>query len=314
MTSFKSKLKFVIFALALSVVIFPLFTFSSHSNDLYVDDSASGSQDGSKKHPYKTIEDAMDKATSGTEIHVSRGEYEENVEIKKGVSLSGANKENTVIKADHENEDAVIMKNKSKIYGFTVKDGRNGIRVEDDAKVTITSCIIKDNRRDGVSLEKADVRDSREATISNSEIRDNGKAGIFSERRKLNITENEIKNNGSDGIDILAGSNAWINNNTVRENRGSGMKLAVDGSSVWTKRNLIRENRREGMEISFSGGNGRVNVDRSKIVENGHYAVARIQKGNFANSFNLWNEKLTFNSGNSIWGNKFGQISSIIYQ
>jgi len=314
LASLKSKFRLAAIILILVVVAFPFFTLSSHHNDLFVDHDASGTQDGSRKHPFRTIDDAMDKASSGTEIHVSHGEYKENVKIKEGVSLSGSNKEKTIIKADNDDKDTVIMKNKSKIFGFTIRDGRNGIKVEEDAKVTITSCIIKDNDRDGINLEKADVRDSREATISESKIEDNGKAGIFSERRKLNITENEIKRNDSDGVDILGGSNAWINNNTIRENRGSGMKLVIDRSSIWAKRNLIRENKREGIEMSFSGDRGRVNIDKSKIVENGQYGIARIQRCNFANSFGLWNERLTFNLSSSIWGNRFGQISSVIFQ
>ncbi len=299
--------------LALLCVALPMFAFSSHTHKLYVDDSASGTQDGSKDHPYKTISEAISKAHGKTEIHVSNGTYKENITLKSDLEIYGEDKDSTIIKADKDSESVVTMKDDTVINKVTVKGGTNGIKVRDDAKASIIKCVIKDNDRDGIKIESDGTGDSRKVSISKNTIKDNGWSGIYAGRRNLSIMDNDIYKNSKDGIDIAKGSKAWIEDNTIKDNRGSGMKLAIDGSDIWTKDNNLRSNRREGLEVSFKGIAGRINIAKSKFRNNGRYGIARVQDFPLDwNSENLWKRYLTFDANNEFSGNGEASISVII--
>ncbi len=290
----------------------PMWTFSSHKNDLYVDVKASSQQDGSSSHPYKTIKQAIKKGDRKTEIHVAKGVYEENITLKKGMELLGEDKDNTVIKAKKSSQSTVTMEDDSKIDGFTIKRGKRGVLIKKSAKVSIIDCIIKYNKRDGIFIQGGDTKKSHQVVISESEVRDNGQAGIYSTgARRIVIMNSEIHNNKSDGVDLAQGTSAWIAKNKIKNNKGSGFKLVIDNSNIWTKDNSIRKNKREGMEISFGGKVGRINIAKTKIVNNGLYGIVKIQKV-FLNS-SLWNKYLTIDNKSQFWGNRASNITQISF-
>jgi hypothetical protein len=305
------KLKALIFASVIFAVAVPGFVISSHTTKVYVDDDASGAQDGSSSHPYKTIKQAMDAVSKNSEIHISKGTYVENVNLKKGVEIFGESKSGVVIKASDKDEAVVKMEDDTTLDKVTVENGRYGVRVWGGAKASITQCIIKDNRRDGILIEGDNIKKSTMVSVSKSEIRDNHGTGIYSKKRKLSLTDNEIKNNEGDGVDIEKGSSAWIADNQISSNDKSGMKLRIDGSNIWTKNNSIRNNEREGIEISFKGRAGKINIAKTKIIGNDRYGVAKVQRFIGEAPSPLWNRYLTFDDNNTINSNKSGDISRV---
>jgi len=299
-------------ALALIAILaatLPVFVFSSHKTKLYVNKNANGTQDGSVNHPYKTIGAAMSKAGKKTEIHIAKGTYKENVEIKKGVEIYGSDRDKVIIKAKHDHDAVVVMNDNTTLNGVTVEEGRNGIWVEKRAGVSITDCIIRDNSRNGIQIESDGTGKDREVYVSKSSIKDNGQNGILAGKRKLSLSDNEIYRNSGDGIVVAGGSKAWIAGNSIRENDLSGMKITLDGSNIWTKKNSIRKNKREGIEVNFYGGAGKINIAKSKIVLNGRYGIARAQRA--AATVGLWAKYLIYSDQVELWGNKSGTVSPI---
>ncbi|MDO9231786.1 MAG: pectinesterase family protein [bacterium] len=308
----EKKLKLAVFAfLALAIVALPIFAFSSRKSDVYVNAKAGEQRDGSTSHPYKTISEAIDhsKNKDEVEIHVAKGEYKENITLRNGMKLFGENRENTIIKAKKEKNETVSMKNDSTIDGFTIKNGKMGIWVEKDAKASIINCVVKDNGN-GIAIQGGDIKKSNQVSISKTKIRNNSWSGIYSAGiRRISITDSEILGNKKDGIDLARGTSAWIGGTSIKDNKGSGMKLVVDQSSVWTKNNDIRRNSREGIEISSYGTDGRIDISKTKIVDNGRFGIARLQRaGNTS-----WTKNLTFGIAPEFWGNISGDISSVLY-
>ena len=298
--------------LILVAIASPALTFSSHHDDLYVNAKASGMEDGSKEHPYKKIGSAIDKADSNTEIHVSKGEYEENITLKKGIKLFGDDADNTIIKAKKDKWSTVYMKDDSEIDDFTIKGGREGVFVESHAKVNIISCKVKYNDNDGISIEGDGTSKSNQVYVGKSEIRNNGRAGIYvSGPRKLVFMNDDIYDNETDGIDMAGGVSAYIAKNLVKNNGGSGIVATIDGSGIWTKSNSIRNNAREGIEVSYSGGAGRLDVAHTSFVGNGRYAVAKLSRTNGL-SVSAWNKYLTFGPGNYFASNGLGDASNVL--
>jgi hypothetical protein len=303
----KVDLKRVFLAVLALAVVVPVLTFAGSSKKLYVDRDADGTQDGSSSNPYKTITQALKKADKNTKIYVSEGTYRENLVVPKSVEIFGDDRDDTIIEAKSDDDSAIYLNGGAKIYGLTIKNGKNGVKVSDGGRVKIINCRIEDNDRDGVIIYSGKLNDSNRVTISETEIKDNGRNGIYSEKRNLIIYESDIEENGSDGASFEAGSKAWIEGTNFRKNSGSGLKVKLDDAEIYTKNNTFSGNKREGVEVNASGIAGRVDINWAKFSDNANYGIARVQRGAFSET--IWNG-LTIESATFSKTEK-GEISSI---
>lgn len=299
------------------LILLPIFAFSDSEMDIYVDSDASGKKDGSKKNPYSTISEAVKNAPQrNVKIHIADGKYKDNVELKEDMKLYGESQDGVVIEASDDDSSAIIMDHETEVSKVTVKGGKYGIYVEEDSKASIINCTVKNNDKDGIHISHASIKENRKVTISESKIYDNDKAGIYSEKRRIVIENTSIYDNDGDGIDLDAGSKAWIYDNYIHDNDKSGMKLVVDGSSIWTRSNDMEDNGREGIEVNFYGGSGRINIDRTTIENNNRHGIARVQRGIDSVNIAAWESYLTFDLSakipNKIIGNNLGNISEVV--
>jgi hypothetical protein len=294
----------------LAVFVLPVFAWAGSTKKMYVDASVSGTQDGSQNHPFKTITQALDRVNNDDEVHVAPGVYEENIEIPYSVQVFGADEDTTIIKAKDKDKPAVTMNHKTTLDHVTVKGGEHGVYVSRWSSASIIHCIVKNSEKDGIHVRNADTRDKFKVSIVKSEIKDNDRAGIFSEKRKLVIMETEVRDNGSDGADLSAGSQAWIDNNTFRDNDGSGLKVSLDTSSILVASgNTFRNNNHEGVEVNAYGKAGTVSIVKSKFANNEKYGIARIAR--VANvSPNVW--KGLTQSGNTFLNSHAGNVSPVL--
>ena len=294
-----------------AIIIVPFLGFTKSGDKIYVDKSASGTQDGSSSHPYKTISQGLKKAEKGDEVIVSKGTYKERITIPKGVKLSGSGKEKTIIKSDDKDDAVIEMKDNSKIWGVTAENGKIGIYVRENAKAEIIDVRIQENKREGIFIESGERTDKERVSVVKSEIENNDWSGIYSKKRKLVISESDIKNNNRNGIVLESGVRAWIDDNSVSENKESGMTANLDGSDITVaSKNTFRKNGKEGIEVSSYGAAGSIIVKKSRFFENGHSGVARISRvANIPAS--RWNG-LVVQSDNVFTGQSIGNISPIV--
>lgn len=298
--------------LVVAVVALPFLGFAKGGDKIYVNEDASGTQNGTSKHPYKTIWQGLDKAESGDEVIVAKGTYKERITLPKGVKLSGAGKGKTIIKSSERHDDPVInMKDKTKVWGVTVQDGEIGIYVRENARVEIIEVEVRNNRHDGIMIEKGERTDKEKVSIVKSEIKKNGWSGVYAKKRKVVITESDIQMNKRNGVMLESGVRAWIDDNSISENAGSGLVANLDGADITVaSKNSFRKNGLEGIEVRSFGAAGSLVVKKSRISENGHYGVARISKG--ANiPASRWNG-LVIQSDNNFFGNVTGNTSPIV--
>lgn len=295
--------------LAGAVAVVPFFVAEGGRDKLYVDRKASGDQDGSSSHPYKTIAQALDKADEDTDIFVAKGEYKENITIGKDVRVYGAGADKTTIKADESDEAVVTMKHKSKIESVTVKGGEVGILVKKDSKADIIKTTVKDNKHEGILILEGDTDDSHKVSIVKSLVKGNDRSGIYSKKRKTIVIDSTIQDNTGDGIYLEKNVTGWLEDNTIKENKKSGLVAILDKSEIGIKDISVYRNTREGMEISSFGETGWISIEKSKFYENGRYGIARLSRGNAPVS--LWNN-LSIKSKVEYWGNAMGALSQAI--
>lgn len=279
---------------------------------VYVDDDVSDKMDGSSKHPFDSIQRAIDKASNreSKAVYVKKGTYEENVEIWEDIEVVGEDKENVIIKARNEDKEVVKMHDDAILRNVTVKDGERGIEIKGGAEATVKNCIIKNNDKDGIKIKSAEVDDKNEVDIRENTIEKNGWNGIYSESRKIVIKDNEIKKNGRDGVEIASGSEALIEDNRFEENDGDGLRLTIDGSEIWVDDDTFYDNGREGLEVRSFGADGSIQVKSSKFYKNDRYGIARIGLEPFGDRD--WNDSLYVKYDNKYWENDWGDFSNII--
>lgn len=248
------------------------------SKNLYVDKDNHGQEDGSKDHPYRTIDRALHHAKSGTRVFVAGGRYKENIILPKDVKLvGGKNKDDVTIEGSNA-KPTVTMRNNSEIQKVTIRGGRHGIRVEENAEAKIIRVTIKDSRRDGIHIDRGTLNKKDEVYIEKTEIKNSRMAGIFSEKRSVVILDADILRNG-DGIDFTGGVKAWLKDTRINENRGSGLKLVLDGATFWSRDLSVRRNGREGVEVNAYGAAGSIGFRETALVDNGRYGIAKVVRG-----------------------------------
>lgn len=275
----------------------------AEDKQIFVDGSASGEEKGTASKPYHSISKAIKNADKDTDIIVKPGVYKENITLPYGYELFGEDRDKVFIDGD-DDESTVTMDDKTEIYGITIQDGRYGIKVREDSRVSITHCIIEKSEGDGIHVDSSRVDDRYLVSISDSIIRDNDRTGIYVEKSRISIDNNKIQGNGSDGVDLQKGVRAWIGHNEIKYNDGSGMKLRYDDSEIWTERNRVRGNDREGIEINAYIENGRIDIKDSYIDENDRWGIARVSRNGLSES--LWNNVTltgTINFNNNGKGN-----------
>ncbi len=233
----------------------PLFT---PGTTIFVDvANTTGVEDGSEAHPFNTIQEGIDAATSGDVVGVATGTYVESVTLKSEIELLGVDKATTII--DGENDEgavvALISVSDVRVSGFTIRGaiadgelpGGAGIFVDFPA----TSIQIDDNiltaNDIGIGILNASlgaggpaidrnlisqnnfygILDPGTGPITNNVIADNGWFGILKEGNSAAsvITNNTIVNNRDDGIRIFDDRVTTITNNIMSGHRNFGIDV-----------------------------------------------------------------------------------------
>jgi parallel beta-helix repeat protein len=200
-----------IFILIFSLILSPIV--SSDNSTIYVDDdNTQGPWDGTQEHPYQSIQDAIDVATSGDNVYVYPGEYEI-FQVDKSITIQGADVENTIINVTGEswiNSDFV------QIYGlkFVGIEGTgldSYITIDEYDNITISNCVFTSG------LHGIEIHHSKHITISDCQfstnyygIRLNGQRGSTPNRfledvvvDNCNFFRSQIEIIGSETKDVV---------------------------------------------------------------------------------------------------------------
>jgi len=93
---------------------------------------------------FHTIQEAINAANTGDTVYVRNGTYYEHIVINKTISLTGENKNTTIIDGNKAETVVKTTANNVTISGFTIQNGEIGIDLNSNSN-TITSNIISSN-------------------------------------------------------------------------------------------------------------------------------------------------------------------------
>jgi sugar lactone lactonase YvrE len=175
---------------------------------------------------YKTIQEAINAASEGDTILVDVGTYKETIEIPKGLTLVGAERDKTIIDGGGLELGVVTISSAAlvTVRNVTITNGRDGVLVERGAQALLRQARIAQNKRHGVLVL--------------------GQAQLLG---------NLIHNNGNCGVNAFPGAQVQGSGNIIRDNGGGDLcgdvpaQLKAEGGppppvvrlspSEWTNRN-----------------------------------------------------------------------------
>ena len=270
-----------------SFIICCLATFGQ--NQICVDGSSSGSENGTPSNPYRTIQAAVNAASNGDIIKVAKGTYSEAVQIsqKKVQLLGGFSGSGDFNSANPQANPTIIagtsaapciwididmmISGSLTINGFTIRNGQRGIELSGGwsdflDNITIENNIIENNGETGTSQRGG---------------------GIGLEGKNVTIKNNIIRNNKSDRGAAIGGTSSFIVDfliagNRIENNTGYGDHaggVIINGTGTIT-RNIFDGNVTAASDPSYGWGGAItiVNYDTVKLITLSH----NIWRNNYA--------------------------------
>ncbi|KKR11808.1 MAG: hypothetical protein UT41_C0006G0003 [Candidatus Wolfebacteria bacterium GW2011_GWC2_39_22] len=304
-----------------SVLIISLASASQASAyDIYVNQaSSSETENGTQTDPFKTITAATAKAETMPDgqrnIFIANGTYTENLVLAASMSLTGENKNTTIINGNGENHTLEITAT-SDISNLTVSEGYVGIYIDKNAGAKIKSCKISKTEKMGIEIEESSTSNSNKVTVTKSDISKNEGKGFYIKKRKILIEDSTVEDNDEEGIDIRSGVKGTIKKNTIAKNGESGIELVTGKSGLKITSNKIKNNSASGISNQFykeSKKIGDIQISKNRIQKNDNYGVqcATPSGGNVPN--NYWTKSIDlskniFSNNGSIFAKRCGFI------
>lgn len=163
-----------------------------------------------------SIQGAIDNASSGDSIWARSGIYYENIVIDKTITLTGQDRDTTIIMANGTGDVVNITADWVNVSGFTVNGAGNGIH---DAGI--------------------ELRNNNNNMISNNNVSNNPNMGIYVTVSSDNIISNNSCFNNSRGIVITSSDGNTVENNTCNSNSNRGIEIYNN----WGGNNMVINNK-----------------------------------------------------------------------
>lgn len=181
---------------------------------------------------YSTVQSAIDASSSGDEIIVSTGTYNELINFNgKDIHLKSTDPDgssvaaSTIIDGSGLGSNVVTFNSgetsSAILEGLTVTGGTDGIYVWSGATPTIKKCIFRNNTGRGIY-----VSSGGPTTFSECIIRNNGSYGVRNYKGRLSLTNCVVAGNSGRGISSYLSSSyhfSHIINCTIIDNGGYGI-------------------------------------------------------------------------------------------
>jgi parallel beta-helix repeat protein len=268
----------------------------------YVDaGNASGTEDGTKTHPFNTIAEGIVTVPPGKSVIVAAGTYNEKLIINKGIVLQGAGKESTFISGlGYAGNLITIEADNVTISGFTI-DGKSdtdiGIYSNSYSSIEISENLIQSQQDSGIFYQRISDDYSSGIYVYNNEICFNLKNGIKVIEAGSGIVESNSIRKNNYGILVCNSASLEVKQNNIFNNYDSGI-FCQGNSSLLIWGNEITINTygiRVGAQSSDTtnpdiGGGAQYGIGQNKIAGNTSNGVRNITNHNIFAKYNWWGD------------------------
>jgi len=209
-------------------------------NEICVDGSATGSENGTPANPYHTIQAAVNNASTGNIIKVAKGTYSETVNIsqKKVQLLGGFSGSGDFSSADPQ-ANVTIINGTTQAPCIYVE-----ITTENTGSLKISGFTIRNGKR-GIELTGGWSPNLNNITIENNIIENNG-------------SQDETQVGGGIGLE---GNNITIQNNFFRNNQaGRGAAIGTTSGGQYAPNNFLIADNHIVNNIGYADHAGGLNI------------------------------------------------------
>ena len=287
----------------LGILLLASFSFLNHVQaddyDIYVDADNDGDEDGDEDDPFNTIAEALAEADDGDEIFIEKGEYNEDLTIKKEISLFGDDIEDVVI------DGQITIEENTEIEELTI-DGN--VIVKSGADVVFNNLIIKEASKVAVEAYEG----NGEIVIKNSVIKKAGTKGLYIQNgRDIVISGCTVYGNEEEGIDLRNNVDGTVSGNTVYDNGESGIEFIVGDSTLAIKNNTFKNNGSSGIAAQYYkdfDDKGEITISNNTATGNSKYGLGcnTPQGGNPGSDY--WKKSISVDK-NNFKSNSDGEIN-----
>lgn len=170
---------------------------------------------------FRTIQEAVNAASTGDSVYVYAGIYRENVIINKTVTLNGQDRNTTIIDGGGGYAAVQVDADYVDVSFFTIRNGSLGIVIESGSENTIRSNILTACAYGVEAITSGNI-------ISGNVILNNTAYGIYVSGSNNNVVANNLViGNGLYGVFITESSGNVLRNNSMT---GSVYNFGVDGT------------------------------------------------------------------------------------
>ncbi|MBY5990780.1 right-handed parallel beta-helix repeat-containing protein [Ferrimonas balearica] len=252
---------------------------------------------------YRTIQQAVDAARSGDEIHIGPGIYSDRVTIsdKEDLTITGSSAESVIISTGDDYAFSIYNSEAIRLSSMSITNADDGIT--SDAELFINNVLVY-HTVDGIDMEGGSL------TVTESHFFDNYDDAIdLDESTSALIEHNFISRSIDDGIEIRLHPTSEnddliieIRNNVIYENSGDGIQI-IDYEVNTNRQILVRRNL-----ILSNGYNGL----STKDFEN---SIPDLNHGSIEEYLNISNNTFALNQiGNNVSGGRFGSFNNVYYR
>lgn len=252
---------------------------------LFVDGSVATTGDGTRDRPFKTIDEALGRATLGRPtIAVAAGVYSDAV-IDVNVRLIGRCASMVEIRGTDKLYAAVEVHGDAEVSGVAVTGPGPGVVLGNDGKLTLADAWVHDVGKFGVSVAGQGEKGESPLLVSNVLVEGTGEEGFFAFGGAMVITRSVARDTGGIGaraelytkVTPMAPGTLELRASVVERCQEAGVgslasKVAVLGSVIRDTRPRAKD-LRGGMGVYASaypptGARGELNVTQSWLSKN----------------------------------------------
>lgn len=216
-----------------------------------------------KEDAVSNLEKALGK---GEKNILFSGKENDDITIKKGVSVTGVSIDKAVINAD------IRMENGSSLSNVTVNGEFTSITVAKGASVTLTNVTVRGGANAGIFAPSG----SGTLTLKNSRVIKNRKGLYIEPGKNILISGNQISDNGEEGLDVRAQVTGTITGNEFARNAESGVEVILGSAHITIENNTFSGNRASGLALQSYPNQtkvGAVIVQKNTIADNSDYGI-----------------------------------------
>ena len=203
---------------------------------------------------FATIQEAIDAASAGDTIKISKGRYIENIVVNKSLTIRGKKYKTRIQAADGGSPVVTIAADDVELKQFDTRGGSFGVVADGVSNVKLQSLRVRNAQADGIFLRNVDS-----ALLNKCRAYENGGIGIFLESNDASagnvIQKCRVYKNSGYGISLEQSPGTLVEACRVYDNNLIGISGGTASHGLRIRRNRVWGHAWYGISLEYATSN-----------------------------------------------------------